>query len=84
MPLLTSRLLLGLAAFAASLSLAAAPDAARWLSLAAATALAFFGIAGKKAGVMAGGPGTFMIQLLDALYTLTPEDVQQRCLITVR
>ena len=40
MPLLTSRLLLGLAAFAASLSLAAAPDAARWLSLAAATALA--------------------------------------------
>ena len=51
---------------------------------AAATALAFFGIAGKKAGVMAGGPGTFMIQLLDALYTLTPEDVQQRCLITVR
>lgn len=51
---------------------------------AAATALAFFGIAGKKAGVMAGGPGSFMVQLLDALYTLTPEQVEQRCLITVR
>jgi hydroxyethylthiazole kinase len=50
---------------------------------AAATALAFFGIAGEKAGKMADGPGTFMIQLLDALYALTPEEVEQRCRITV-
>ena len=50
---------------------------------AAATGLAFFGIAGEKAGATAGGPGTFMIQLLDALYTLTPEEVEQRCRISV-
>jgi hydroxyethylthiazole kinase len=50
---------------------------------AAATGLAFFGIAGEKAGEKADGPGTFMIRLLDALYTLTPEEVEQRCRITV-
>lgn len=49
---------------------------------AAATGLAFFGIAGGKAGVTAAGPGTFMINLLDALYTLTPEEVAQRCRIS--
>ncbi len=50
---------------------------------AAATGLAFFGIAGEKAGEKAEGPGTFMIRLLDALYTLTPKEVAQRCRITV-
>ena len=49
---------------------------------AAATALAFFGIAGEQAGATASGPGTFMIQLLDALYTLTPAEVEQRCRIS--
>lgn len=48
---------------------------------AAATGLAFFGIAGGQAGTTASGPGTFMIHLLDALYTLTPEEVEQRCRI---
>lgn len=49
---------------------------------AAATALAYFGIAGEKAGEGAEGPGTFMIRLLDALYTLTPEEVEARCRIS--
>ena len=49
---------------------------------AAATGLAFFGIAGEKAGTTASGPGTFMINLLDALYNLTPEEVAQRCRIS--
>ncbi len=40
MPLLTSRLLLGLAALAAGLSLACPPDLARWLSLASVVAVA--------------------------------------------
>jgi hydroxyethylthiazole kinase len=49
---------------------------------AAATGLAFFGIAGEKAGTMASGPGTFMIHLLDALYALTPEEVEHGCRIS--
>jgi hydroxyethylthiazole kinase len=43
---------------------------------AAATALAFFGLAGEKAAQTAQGPGTFMIQLLDALYLLSPEEIE--------
>ena len=42
--------------------------------VAAAGALAFFGLAGERAAVKAGGPGTFMIELLDALYNVSPED----------
>lgn len=49
---------------------------------AAATGLAFFGIAGEMAGATATGPGTFMINLLDALYNLTPEEVTRRCRIS--
>jgi hydroxyethylthiazole kinase len=49
---------------------------------AAATALAFFGIAGETAGAAAEGPGTFMVRLLDALYTLSPEEVEARCRIS--
>lgn len=49
---------------------------------AAATGLAFFGIAGEIAGAKAMGPGTFMIHLLDALYSLTPEEVELRCRIS--
>ncbi len=52
---------------------------------AAATALAFFGLAGERAGERAGdkadGPGTFQILLLDALFNLSPEDLAQGCRI---
>ena len=40
---------------------------------ATATALAFFGLAGEVAGQTASAPGSFKIQLLDALYSVTPE-----------
>ena len=49
--------------------------------LAGATALAFFGVAGEVAGDGAPGPGSFMIRLLDALYTLTPDELAARCRI---
>ena len=48
---------------------------------AAATALAFFGLAGEIAGNTATGPGSFMIHLLDALYTMTPEQLAKGCRI---
>lgn len=48
---------------------------------AAATALAFFGLAGEAAGVKAQGPGTFMIGLQDALYTLSADDLKAGCRI---
>jgi hydroxyethylthiazole kinase len=48
---------------------------------ATATALAFFGLAGEVAGKKAEAPGSFMIQLLDALYTITPEELQRGCKI---
>ncbi|MGI6655316.1 MAG: hydroxyethylthiazole kinase [Desulfobulbus sp.] len=49
---------------------------------AAASALAFFGVAGELAGKRSPGPGTFMTNLLDALYTLSPDEVRSRCRIT--
>jgi hydroxyethylthiazole kinase len=48
---------------------------------ATATALAFFGLAGEIAAETASAPGTFMVQLLDALYTITPERLKQGCKI---
>ena len=36
-------------------------------------ALAYFGLAGEIAGKTALAPGTFMIHMLDALYTITPD-----------
>jgi hydroxyethylthiazole kinase len=48
---------------------------------AAATALAFFGLAGEIAGESAAAPGSFMIHLLDALYTIAPEKLAQNCKI---
>jgi len=42
---------------------------------AAATALAYYGLAGERAADGAAGPGSFMSRFLDALYVLTPEDV---------
>jgi hydroxyethylthiazole kinase len=48
---------------------------------AAATALAYFGLAGEIAGQNASAPGSFMIQMLDALYTITPEALETGCKI---
>ena len=48
---------------------------------AAATALAFFGLAGEVAGYSAAAPGSFMIKMLDALFTIKPEQLQRGCRI---
>lgn len=48
---------------------------------AAATALAYFGLAGEVAGDSAAAPGSFMIKMLDALFTITPEQLQRGCKI---
>jgi hydroxyethylthiazole kinase len=48
---------------------------------AAATALAFFGLAGEKAAQSAAAPGSFMIAMQDALYTITPEELCAGCRI---
>ena len=42
---------------------------------AAASALAFFGLAGERAGENASAPGSFQTALLDALYRITPEEL---------
>jgi hydroxyethylthiazole kinase len=44
---------------------------------AAATALAYFGLAGEKAAIRAEAPGSFMIAMLDALYKITPEVLEK-------
>jgi hydroxyethylthiazole kinase len=44
---------------------------------ATATALAFFGLAGEVAAKNACAPGSFMISMLDALYTITPEELKR-------
>jgi hydroxyethylthiazole kinase len=49
---------------------------------AAATALAYFGLAGEMAGAGSRGPGSFMINLLDALYLMTPEQLAGGCRIS--
>jgi hydroxyethylthiazole kinase len=48
---------------------------------ATATALAYFGLAGEIAAQNASAPGSFMIQMLDALYTITPETLEAGCKI---
>ncbi len=58
--------------------LAVDPDPVR----ATATALAFFGLAGEIAAQKASAPGSFMIQLLDALYTITPAQLEKGCKIS--
>jgi len=42
---------------------------------AAATSLAYFGLAGEKAAAGAAAPGSFQIALLDALFLLNPEEL---------
>jgi hydroxyethylthiazole kinase len=61
-----------IAAFAA-----VTPDAME----AAAAGLAFFGLAGEMAAARAQAPGSFMIALIDALYTMSPGDFQKRALL---
>ena len=51
--------------------------------VAAAGGLAFIGLAGEKAAEQAEGPGSFMVGLLDALYTITADDLLKGCRITV-
>ncbi|VBB43088.1 hydoxyethylthiazole kinase [uncultured Desulfatiglans sp.] len=46
---------------------------------AAATALAFFGLAGEIGASSCHGPGSFMTAFLDALYNLTPEALAAGC-----
>ena len=48
---------------------------------ATATALAYFGLAGEVAAGNASAPGSFMIALLDALYTITPQQLADGCKI---
>ena len=48
---------------------------------ATATALAYFGLAGEVAAQNADAPGSFMIQMIDALYTITPEALAEGCKI---
>jgi hydroxyethylthiazole kinase len=43
---------------------------------AAATALAYFGLAGEKGAETSKGPGTFQIAMLDALYTIDQAQLQ--------
>jgi len=51
---------------------------------AAAEALAAFGVAGEEAARDANGPGTFHVNLYDALGALTPENLDARARITER
>lgn len=50
--------------------------------LAAATSLSLFGLAGEKAAQKAEGPGTFVPHFLDALSTLSEEDLNTGAKIT--
>ncbi len=51
---------------------------------ASATALAFFGFAGEKAAKTAKAPGSFKTALIDALYTITPEELQKNCRFAIK
>jgi hydroxyethylthiazole kinase len=48
---------------------------------AAATALAFYGLAGEIAAEKTPVPGSYMIELINALYTITPERLRRGCRI---
>lgn len=45
--------------------------------IASAAALAFFGLAGEKAAKDAPEPGSFWVKVLDALYSITPEELER-------
>jgi len=48
---------------------------------ATASALAYFGLAGEQAALQAKAPGSFMVALIDALYTITPKMLAEGCRI---
>jgi hydroxyethylthiazole kinase len=50
---------------------------------AAATGLAYFGLAGEKAAAQAKAPGSFQIALLDALFLLKEDDLKTKAKIQV-
>ncbi|MEI8181167.1 MAG: hydroxyethylthiazole kinase [Desulfomonile sp.] len=50
--------------------------------IAAAAALAFFGLAGQNAAAEAKAPGSFWVKTVDALYSITPEDLAESTRIT--
>jgi hydroxyethylthiazole kinase len=50
--------------------------------IAAACALAFFGLAGEKAAEETQSPGSFWVKTLDALYSITPEELAARTRIS--
>lgn len=45
--------------------------------IASATALGFFGLAGEIAGKITSAPGSFMIELLNALYKISPGELKE-------
>jgi hydroxyethylthiazole kinase len=48
---------------------------------ASAAGLAFFGLAGEIAAERAKSPGAFAVSLIDALYEISPEELQNRALL---
>jgi hydroxyethylthiazole kinase len=50
--------------------------------VASAAALAFFGLAGEKAAAQAPEPGSFWVKVLDALYSITPEELERGARVT--
>lgn len=49
---------------------------------ATAAALAYVGLAGEKAAAVSSGPGSLQVNLLDALYNITPAELAQGARIT--
>jgi len=45
-------------------------------------AIAYYGVAGEMAAAQCSGPGSFQVQFLDALYQLTPEQLDERARVT--
>jgi len=66
---------------AATATIAAFAAVSRDCMVSAAAGLAFFGIAGEIAAERAKSPGTFAASLVDALYEITPEQLQSRALL---
>jgi hydroxyethylthiazole kinase len=50
--------------------------------IASAAALAFFGLAAERAAAQAQAPGSFWTYVLDALYTISPDDLEAAARIT--
>jgi hydroxyethylthiazole kinase len=51
---------------------------------ATATALAYFGLAGEKAATHTDAPGSFQTSLLDALYTIDDEQMEEGAKIQIQ